>query len=252
MGELISDSRPAQRSYQHAMTEKLPRLPIATRIRNNFLAGLIICAPVAITLWLTWSVVRWADSWVKPYLPARYDPDNYLNFAVPGSGLLIALIAITLIGFLGKNLIGQSIVQFSESLVRRVPLVRSIYHSVKQIFETVLKDKTNSFKKVGLIEYPSPGLWALVFISTDAKGEIASKFNAMGHDMVCVFLPPTPVPTAGFLIFTPREKIVPLDMSPEDAAKLLISGGLVAPEELAARMLKQERTRKPLPAPIEM
>ena len=214
------------------MTNKIPRLPIATRIRNNFLAGLIICAPIAITLWLTWSVVRWADSWVKPYIPARYDPDSYLNFAVPGSGLLIAMIFITIIGFLGKNLIGQTIVQFSESLVRRVPLVRSIYKSVKQIFETVLKERSNSFKKVGLIEYPSAGLWSLVFIATDAKGEIASKFNAMGKDMVSVFLPPTPVPTAGFLIFVPREKILVLDMSAEDGAKLLISGGLVTPEHL--------------------
>jgi uncharacterized membrane protein len=212
------------------MTHKLPRLPIATRMRNNFLAGLIICAPIAITLWLTWSVVRWADSWVKPYIPARYDPDSYLNFAVPGSGLVIAMIFITIIGFLGKNLIGQTIVQFGESVVRRVPLVRSIYKSVKQIFETVLEERSNSFKKVGLIEYPSAGLWALVFIATDAKGEIASKFNAMGQDMVSVFLPPTPIPTAGFLIFVPREKIVVLDMSAEDGAKLLVSGGLVAPD----------------------
>ncbi len=234
------------------MTEKLPRLSVATRIRNNFLAGIIICAPIAITLWLTWSVVRWADSWVKPYLPARYDPDNYLNFAVPGSGLLIGLIIITVIGFLGKNLIGQQIVMFSESLVRRVPLVRVIYKSVKQIFETVLKERSNSFKKVGLIEYPSQGLWAMVFIATDAKGEIASKFNAMGHDMVSVFLPPTPVPTAGFLIFVPREKIVMLDMSPEDAAKLLISGGLVTPEELVSQIAAPEPERKPLPAPVEM
>jgi uncharacterized membrane protein len=237
---------------QRAMKEKLSRLPITTRIRNNFLAGLIICAPIAITLWLTWSVVRWADSWVKPYIPARYDPDSYLNFAMPGSGLLIALIFITIVGFLGKNLIGRSIVQFSESLVRRVPLVRSIYKSVKQIFETVLKERSNSFKKVGLIEYPSPGLWSLIFIATDAKGEVASKFNAMGHDMVSVFLPPTPVPTAGFLIFIPREKIVVLDMSPEDAAKLLISGGLVTPDEIVARIQIEERIDKPMPAPIEM
>jgi uncharacterized membrane protein len=238
--------------HPQTMTEKLPRLSIAARIRNNFLAGIIICAPIAITLWLTWSVVRWADSWVKPYLPARYDPDNYLNFAVPGSGLLIGLIIITLIGFLGKNLIGQSIVRFSESLVRRVPLVRVIYKSVKQIFETVLKERSNSFKKVGLIEYPSPGLWSMVFIATDAKGEIASKFYAMGHDMVSVFLPPTPVPTAGFLIFVPREKIVLLDMSPEDAAKLLISGGLVTPEELASHVPAAEVTKPQLHAPVEM
>jgi uncharacterized membrane protein len=205
-------------------------MSVAARIRNNFLAGLIICAPIAITLWLTWSVVHWADSWVRPYIPARYDPESYLNFAVPGTGLLIAMIFITIVGFLAKNLIGQSIVRFGESVVHRVPLVRTIYKSVKQIFETVLKEQSNSFKKVGLIEYPSAGLWSLVFISTDAKGEIASKFNAMGQDMVSVFLPPTPVPTAGFLVFVPREKIVVLDMSAEDGAKLLISGGLVTPE----------------------
>ena len=206
------------------------RLSMAARVRNNFLTGLIICAPIAITLWLTWSVVHWADSWVEPYIPARYDPESYLNFAVPGTGLVIAMIFITIIGFLGKNLIGQSIVGFGEALVRRVPLVRTIYKSVKQIFETVLKDQSNSFKQVGLIEYPSPGLWSLVFVGTDAKGEIASKFNAMGQDMVSVFLPPTPVPTAGFLVFVPREKIVLLDMSLEDGARLLISGGLVAPD----------------------
>ncbi|WP_064691593.1 DUF502 domain-containing protein [Rhizobium aegyptiacum] len=212
------------------MTDNAPKMPVATRLRNNFLAGLIICAPIAITIWLTWTFIHWSDSWVRPYIPARWNPESYLNFAIPGFGLLTAVVLITVVGFLGKNLIGQSIVGFGESVVQRMPLVRTIYRSVKQIFETVLKEQSNSFKKVGLIEYPSPGLWALVFVATDAKGEIASKFNAMGQDMVAVFLPPTPVPTAGFLVFVPREKIVVLDMSPEDAAKFLISGGLVAPE----------------------
>ncbi|QWW69461.1 DUF502 domain-containing protein [Rhizobium sp. WYJ-E13] len=214
------------------MTEKAPRVPVAMRLRNNFLAGLIICAPIAITIWLTWTFIHWSDSWVRPYIPARWNPESYINFAIPGFGLLIAVVLITIVGFLGKNLIGQSIVRFGESIVHRMPLVRTVYRSVKQIFETVLKEQSNSFKKVGLIEYPGPGLWALVFVATDAKGEIGSKFNAMGQDMVAVFLPPTPVPTAGFLIFVPREKIVMLDMSPEDAAKFLISGGLVAPEHL--------------------
>lgn len=225
------------------MTEIVPRMSVATRLRNNFLAGLIICAPIAITIWLTWTFIHWADSWVRPYIPARWNPESYLNVAIPGFGLLTAIILITIVGFLGKNLIGQSIVRFGESIVHRMPLVRTVYKSVKQIFETVLKEQSNSFKRVGLIEYPSPGLWAIVFISTDAKGEIASKFNAMGQDMVTVFLPPTPVPTAGFLIFVPREKIVLLDMTPEDAAKLLISGGLVTPEH------KENLTRKKL-API--
>ncbi|CAN7362351.1 DUF502 domain-containing protein [Rhizobium leguminosarum] len=231
------------------MADNAPRMPVATRLRNNFLAGLIICAPIAITIWLTWTFIHWSDSWVRPYIPARWNPESYLNFAIPGFGLLTAVILITVVGFLGKNLIGQSIVGFGESVVQRMPLVRTIYRSVKQIFETVLKEQSNSFKKVGLIEYPSPGLWALVFVATDAKGEIASKFNAMGQDMVAVFLPPTPVPTAGFLVFVPREKIVVLDMSPEDAAKFLISGGLVAPETPQPEP-KQKHLPRPKPVAV--
>lgn len=203
---------------------------IASRLRNYFLTGLIICAPVAITVWLVRSFIEWADSWVKPYLPSFYNPDNYLPVAIPGFGLLVAIVVITLVGFLTANLVGRTIVNFGESLLNRMPLVRTIYKSLKQIFQTVLQDQSSSFKKAGLIEYPSPGLWSLVFIATDVKGEIAVRFKDRGLDMVAVFLPPTPLPTAGFLLFVPREKIIPLHMSAEDAAKLLISGGLVAPD----------------------
>lgn len=203
---------------------------MATRLRNNFLTGLIICAPMAITIYLTWTFIRWADSWVKPYLPDRYNPEAYLKFAVPGTGLLIAILFITLVGFLGRNLIGRSIVSYSENILNRMPLVRTVYKSTKQIFETVLKEQGNSFKKVGLIEFPRAGTWALVFISTDAKGEIAAKLNQDGEEMVAVFLAPTPVPTAGFLMFVPRSKLMLLDMSPEEGVKLLISAGLVTPE----------------------
>ena len=219
---------------------------IAARLRNYFLTGLIICAPVAITVWLVRSFIEWADSWVKPYLPSFYNPDIYLPVAIPGFGLLVAIVVITLVGFMTANLVGRSIVNFGESLLNRMPLVRTIYKSLKQIFQTVLQDQSSSFKKAGLIEYPSPGLWSLVFIATDAKGEIAAKFNERGMDMVAVFLPPTPLPTAGYLLFVPREKIIPLQMSAEDAAKLLISGGLVAPDHKplanAPRPIAQQET----------
>lgn len=212
------------------LPQKPPKTPLGVRIRNNFLTGLIICAPIAITIWLTWTFIHWADSWVKPYIPARFSPEHYIKFAVPGFGLLIAVILITIIGILAKNLIGRTIVEFGDSVLNRMPLVRSLYKALKQIFETVLRERTNSFKKVGMIEYPSPGLWSMVFIATDTTGEIASRFNDKGMDMVAVFLPPTPVPTAGFLVFVERSKIMELDMGVEDAAKLLISGGLVAPD----------------------
>jgi uncharacterized membrane protein len=212
------------------MADKFDRIPVMTRLRNNFLTGLIICAPLAITIWLTFGFIRWADSWVKPYIPTRYNPENYLNIAMPGLGMLIAILMITMIGFLGKNLIGRSIVSFGESVLHRMPLVRTIYKSLKQIFETVLKEQSTSFKKCGLIEFPSPGTWALVFISGDAQGEIAARLNENDEEMISVFLAPTPVPTAGFLMFVPRSKIIMLDMTPEEGARLLISGGLIAPD----------------------
>lgn len=212
------------------MTDTPKSEGIATRVRNNFLTGLIICAPMAITIWLTWTFIHWADSWVKPYIPERYNPESYLKFAVPGFGLLIAVVFITIVGFLGRNLIGRSIVNFGESILRRTPMVRTVHSSIKQIFETVLQERSTTFKKVGLIQYPSPGLWSLVFIAGDAKGEIASRFNGMGEEMLTVFLPPTPVPTAGFLLFVPKKNVIVLDMSAEDGAKLLISGGLITPD----------------------
>ncbi|KKX33805.1 DUF502 domain-containing protein [Rhizobium sp. LC145] len=212
------------------MNDSPERISLAGRIRNNFLAGLIICAPLAITVWLTFALIDWADSWVTPYIPQRYDPQYYFNITIPGTGLLIAVVFITIIGFLGKNLIGRSIVNFGESLLHRMPLVRTIYKSLKQIFETVLKEQSTSFKKVGLIEFPSPGTWALVFIAGNAQGEVAARLNAQGEEMMAVFLAPTPVPTAGFLMFVPKSKIIMLDMTPEEGAKLLISGGLIAPE----------------------
>lgn len=212
------------------MSDISDKISLATRLRNNFLTGLIICAPMAITIYLTWTFIHWADSWVKPYIPDRYNPESYLKFAVPGTGLLIALLFITLVGFLGRNLIGRSIVGYSENILNRMPLVRTVYKSTKQIFETVLKEQGTSFKKVGLIEFPRAGTWALVFISSDAKGEIAVKLNQNGEEMVAVFLAPTPVPTAGFLMFVPRSKLMLLDMTPEEGVKLLISAGLVTPD----------------------
>jgi uncharacterized membrane protein len=236
------------------MSDISDKISLATRLRNNFLTGLIICAPMAITIYLTWTFIHWADSWVKPYIPDRYNPESYLKFAVPGTGLLIALLFITLVGFLGRNLIGRSIVRYSENILNRMPLVRTVYKSTKQIFETVLKEQGTSFKKVGLIEFPRAGTWALVFISSDAKGEIAVKLNQDGEEMVAVFLAPTPVPTAGFLMFVPRSKLMLLDMTPEEGVKLLISAGLVTPDykpaepSVVMQALVEDAVNEPTPS----
>jgi len=208
---------------------ELKRLSVAMRLRNYFLTGLIICAPLAITLYLTWSFVVWVDAWVKPYLPHRYTPDYYLPFPIPGFGLLIALIVITLVGFLTANLVGRTVVGFGESILDRMPFIRVIYKGLKQIFQTVLSESSGSFQTAGLIEYPRKGLWSLVFIATQTRGEVGVRLSETGEETVSVFLPTTPNPTSGYLLFVARSEVIVLDMSVEDAAKMIISAGLVSP-----------------------
>lgn len=227
------------------------------RLRNYFLTGFIACAPLAITVWLTWSFIQWVDSWVTPYIPVRYTPQNYLPFSVPGFGLLVALVLITLIGFLTASLIGRTVVGWGERLLGRMPLVRTVYTALKQIFQTVLADRSSSFKTTGLIEYPRKGLWSLVFVATTARGEIATVLSDQGEEMLAVFLPPTPNPTSGFLLFVPRQDVRILAMSIEDALKLVVSAGLVSPDDArkpvsmpeAARIVADRQLAAPLESP---
>ncbi len=201
-----------------------------TRLRNYFLTGFIVTAPLAITAYLAWSMIGWVDSWVKPYIPFRYNPDNYLPFALPGFGLIVALVVITLIGFLTANFIGRTIVNTGENILGRMPLVRSVYRGLKQILETVLSERSDTFKKVGLIEYPRKGLWALVFVATETRGEVQAKVDDDAGQTIAVFLPTTPNPTSGYLLFVPKRDVIELKMTVEEGAKLVISAGLVAPE----------------------
>lgn len=201
-----------------------------TRLRNYFLTGFIVCAPLAITAYIAWSFIGWVDSWVKPYIPYGYNPDNYLPFPVPGFGLIVALILITLIGFLTANFIGRAIVSYGEYLLSRMPFVRSIYSALKQIFETVLSNKADMFKKVGMVEYPRKGVWSIVFVAGAQETEINARLDHEGDPLVAVFMPCTPNPTTGFLMYVYRSELVMLDMSIEDGAKLIVSAGLVTPE----------------------
>lgn len=210
------------------------------RLRSNFLAGLIIVAPIGMTVWLIWTVVGWVDSWVLPFVPESYQPEALINrilglgpgeeitVNVRGIGVVVFLMFTVIVGWIGKGLIGRSFLRIGERLVDRTPVVRSIYNAVKQIAETVFSQRDTSFDKACLVEYPRPGLWAIAFISTNAKGEIHSKLSN-GEQFVTVFLPTTPNPTSGFLLFLPQKDVIELDMTVEDAAKLVISAGLVYP-----------------------
>ena len=201
-----------------------------TRLRNYFLTGFIVAAPLAITVYIVWSFIGWIDSWVKPYIPAAYSPDTYLPFALPGFGLLVAILVITMIGFLAANIVGRSIVSIGEGLLERMPLVRGVYRALKQIFETVLSNKNDMFRQVGLVEYPRKGVWSLVFVANEKETEINVKLDKEGDPLVAVFMPCTPNPTTGFLMYVHRSEIVLLDMTIEDGAKLIVTAGLVAPE----------------------
>lgn len=199
-------------------------------LRASFLTGIVVIAPVGLTLWLIWTVVGWFDSFVLPLVPLRFQPEEYIGINLRGVGVIFFLIFTVIVGWIAKGILGRSLIHFAEGLVDRMPVVRSIYSGIKQISETVFAQTERSFEKACLIQYPRRGIWAIGFVSTDAKGEVADRAET-GGNLVSVFVPTTPNPTSGFLLFFPEEDIIYLDMSIEDAAKLVISAGLVYPND---------------------
>jgi uncharacterized membrane protein len=226
--------------------QKPPHRPgLLAGLRTSFLTGLVVIAPVAFTIWLIWSFIGWIDGFVLPFVPEIYQPDNLLRYVIGtenynawigedvkinirGVGVVFFLLFTVFMGWIAKGLIGKSMINYAETLVDRMPVVRSIYSGVKQIAETVFAQSERSFEKACLIEYPRKGIWAIGFISTTAKGEVNAR---PPHDgpLLSIFVPTTPNPTSGFLLFFPKSDVIELDMSVEDAAKLVISAGLVYP-----------------------
>ena len=204
------------------------RRPMA-RLRNYFLTGLIVAGPLAITLWLTWSFVTWVDDLVRPVIPEAYRPETYLPFYIPGYGLIIAFAALTFLGFLTANLIGRTLLEFGENLLDRMPIVRPIYRTVKQIFETLFSKSGSSFRTVALVEFPAPGMWSLVFLSQPPSADVASRLPKTEH--VSAFMPCTPNPTTGFFFYVPRKDLIELDITVESAMTLLMSAGMVQPSD---------------------
>jgi uncharacterized membrane protein len=209
---------------------RAPRPSLAQRLRGNFLTGLVVVLPAFLTVYLLWLTIGFVDARIVPLIPARYNPENIFGRSIFGLGVVVFLAFTTLVGALTKGFIGRRILLYGELVVERMPVVRSIYNALKQVMETVLSPSAGSFKQVCLIEYPHQGMWSIAFVSTEAKGEVAEKLEeAAGDDILSVLMPTTPNPTNGFLFYVPRRDVIMLDMSIEDAAKLIISAGLVQP-----------------------
>ncbi|MBA2127811.1 hypothetical protein DLM45_16490 [Hyphomicrobium methylovorum] len=227
------------------------RWRLGSRFRNAFLTGLVIVGPVTITLWLMWGVIHWIDAWIKPLLPNTFNPDTYLPFPIPGIGLVVAVFGLTIIGALAANLLGRTLVSSGELMLSRTPIVRNVYGAIKQIFESVVSTAgpNQSFQKVGLIEFPSKSIWSIVFVTGETTGEIKDVGPGGETDLLTVFMPTGIVPPAGFICFVPRSSVVFLSMTVEEAAKIILSGGIVMPDleekskRLAAAASSGSRTR---------
>ncbi|MGY8960163.1 MAG: DUF502 domain-containing protein [Alphaproteobacteria bacterium] len=219
------------------------------RIRAYFLAGVLVTTPVAITLTVAWWLIELVDRNIVPMIPEHWNPDTYLRetigfeIGLPGLGLLILFIAITMIGALTAGFLGRMVVSFGERILARMPVIRSVYSAIKQILETVLKQQSEAFRQAVLIEYPRRGIWAIGFVTGETEGEVQ---HLVREDVVNIFLPTTPNPTSGFLLFVPRKDMVVLSMSVEEAVKMVISGGIVTPPDRRAeseRLIPQVSTR---------
>jgi uncharacterized membrane protein len=195
------------------------------QIRGYFLAGLLVIVPLGVTVFVITAILRLIDR-LLIIIPPKFHPHTYLPFKIPGLGLVLAIILIMVTGILVKNYIGRRVVDFGEYILSGIPLVRPVYAAVKQVIQAMFGDTPYAFKRAILVEYPRKGVWALAFVTGKTYGEIEEKTN---KKMINVFLPTTPNPTSGFYLVIPEEDTIPLDISVEDAFKLLISGGVVEP-----------------------
>ncbi len=236
--EQLSNSEKGRRKLSKEGRKRLAkrrRAGVTRNLRTNFLAGVLITAPIGITFYLAWIIIHWIDNRITPMIPVKYNPETYLPFSIPGLGLLIVIIALICIGALAKGVIGRWWVHTSEILLARMPVIRSVYGAVKQIFETILKQQSNAFRQVVLFEYPRRGSWAIGFLTGRTEGEVQSLTE---DEVLNVFLPTTPNPTSGYLLFIPRKDLVFLSMTVEEGIKMVVSGGIVTPPDRRSAELK--------------
>lgn len=230
------------------------RRSILAGLRASFLTGLVVVLPIGLTIYLIWTVIGWIDAWILPLIPGPWKPEVLVRqifgpeatIPVRGVGVVVFLVFTVVIGWIAKGLMGRSLLHWAERLVDRMPVVRSIYNGIKQIAETVFAQTETNFERACLVQYPKEDIWAIGFVSTKAKGELQAKLNNAGYqDVISVFLPTTPNPTSGFLLYVSENDVIYLDMKIEDAAKLIISAGLVYPNGKESGVKVQNPTKVP-------
>ena len=220
----------------HILSPVRKRPGMIARLRIYFLTGVVVTAPIALTFYLTWQFINWVDGQAIPLLPNKYNPENYLPFSLPGLGLVMMVVLLTFVGFLTAHIFGRTLLRTGERIVNQLPVVRTIYGALKQVLETILNQSSNSFRQAVLVEYPRRGIWTVAFVTSDTEGEVAEH---LGNGMVNIYVPTTPNPTSGFLLMVPRSDLVFLDMPVEDAAKFIISVGVI-PADVIAKSASSE------------
>ena len=195
------------------------------RLRRYIVAGILVWLPIGVTIFLVRILIGLLDRTLI-LIPQKYQPEELIGFAIPGLGIVLTIIILVVTGVLAANIVGRSMVGLWESLLERIPVVRSVYSAAKNFAEMVFSDSSQSFKKVLLIEYPRKGLYSLAFQTSSELGEVQGR---TGEGVICTFVPTTPNPTSGFIIIVPRKDVIELDMDVDEALKMIISLGVVIP-----------------------
>ena len=194
------------------------------KIKNYFFTGILVTAPVVITFWIVFSLVKLFDQLITPIIPPYINPNFYLPRDVPGLGLIILFLFLVLVGFLTANFFGSYILKKTEQIIQKIPLIKVFHKTIKQILETILKTNSSAFRDAVLLEYPRKGVWVIGFTTGEVKGAVKKKINL---NMVNVFVPTTPNPTSGFLLMVPKNQIKYLDVKVDDAIKTIVSAGII-------------------------
>ena len=199
-----------------------------TTLKTYFFTGILVTAPIAITLYVAWQAITYIDNKVTAFIPEQYNPNELLPHSIPGLGVLLLLVFFTVIGMLTANFVGQAFVKLGYRLINRIPLISGLYNAFRKILETLIgNDKNKAFRQPVLVEYPRRDLWTIAFITGPVYEEITEKLN--DDSLVAIYVPTTPNPTSGFFLYVPQKDIIMLDMTVEQALKLIISTGIINP-----------------------